>query len=128
MSRIVTTVTNLLGFIITTLFLLTSIGFLIAAPPGHRPVRELTLVGVALIAFLLAALLDVLVQNRAQAAEPPAPVEVRLEQRQVELMAEIVDALVAAHRNGKQKVLIPHVEIPPPYVAETKLPRHRAQP
>lgn len=127
LSRIVA-VTNALAFVITTLFLLLALGLLVTAPGGHRAVPELTLLGVALIAFLLAALFTTLSEQRAQAA-PAGPVEVRISQNQVELMANVVDALVEAHKPTLLKPIPRVVDREPVKLSETKLPlpKHRAK-
>jgi hypothetical protein len=128
LSRIVA-VTNALAFIITTLFLLLAVGLLVTAPGGHRAIPELTLLGVALIAFLVAALFTTLAEQRAQAAPAAEPVEIRIEQRQVELMANVVDALVEAHKPALLKPIPRVADREPVKVAETRLPlpKHRAK-
>lgn len=127
LSRIVA-VTNALAFVITTLFLLLAVGLLVTAPGGHRGIPELTLLGVALIAFLVAALFTTLAEQRAQVA-PTEPVEIRIEQRQVELMANVVDALVEAHKPTLLKPIPRVADREPVKVAETRLPlpKHRAK-
>jgi len=124
----ITAVADSLAFIVTTLFLLFTFGLVVSAPGGLRDaVPELILFGVALIAFLLAGLMARL------AAEPEpqtAPVEVRIENHQVDLIAAVVDSVVAgqtAAAAGLPKP-IPRLQHPEPVrVSETKLPRHRAK-
>lgn len=120
--------TNTLAFIVTTLFLLLALALLVTSPGGPRhAIPELTLLGVALVAFLLAAFLAAMVEQPVQ-----MPVEVRVEDKQVDLFAAVVDGIMATQRAaaGLPKPIpqlpVPYLK-PPVVVEETKLPRHRAR-
>lgn len=131
--RRIATVTQAVAFIVTGALVLFAVALLATKHDGppRAAIPELTLLAVAIVAFLLAAKPYV----DADAGDPPAPVEVRLSDPQVDLMAQLIDSLVlraGGHHPGVRP--IPNgVSYPsssdgvmlPPQVRETRLPRKR---
>jgi hypothetical protein len=141
--RRIAVVTQAVAFIVTGLLVLFALGLLATKQngPPRAAIPELILLGIAIIAFLLASKPYV----DADAEEPAKPVEVRLWDPQVDLLARIVDSLAERTAQHPGPKPIPDMTyaptLPPdglgvdtpPQVRETRLPRprrgaHRASP
>lgn len=135
--RRIAVVTQAVAFIVTGLLVLFALGLLATKHngPPRAAIPELTLLGIAIIAFLLAARPYV----DADAAESPAePVEVRVWPQDMDLLAKIVDSLVERTAQHPLPKPIPNgvtydplppdgLGVLPPQVRETKLPRPRTR-
>lgn len=113
--RRIAVITQAVAFVITALLVILALGLLVTSGGGARgALPELTLLGVALVAFLLASTPYVLADARAG-----RPLVVRVDQRQVELLARVLD-----------DVVLPAVGAPPRQPARvdrTERARHRAR-
>jgi hypothetical protein len=115
MLRRIAVITQAVAFAVTGLLVLLALGLLVTSDGGARgALPELTLLGVALVAFLLASTPYVVSDARAG-----GPVVVRVDQGQVELLARVLD-----------ETLLPAVGAPPrppARVDRTERARHRAR-
>jgi hypothetical protein len=133
--RRIAVVTQAVAFIVTGMIVLFALVLLATKHngPPRAAIPELTLLTVAIVALLLAAKPYV----DADAEEPAKPVEVRLWDPQVDLLAKVVDSLVerSAPHPGSRPIPngVSYDPLPPdglgvqmpPQVRETRLPRAR---
>lgn len=103
--RRIAVITQAVAFIVTGVLVVFALGMLATSHDSPRgAIPELTLLAVAIVAFLLASRPYV----DADAAAPAEPVEVRLWDQQVDLLAQVVDAIV-----DRAKEPAGHGPIPP---------------
>lgn len=131
--RRIAVVTQAVAYIVTAVLLVLAVGLLATSNASPRDaIPELLLLAVALIAHLVAARPYV----DADASSDPAPVDVQLTDKQVDLVAMLIDSAVLRAAGQHPRPIPNGVNFPqsgergvmvPPQVRETKLPRKGAR-